>query len=255
VSSAQARAQVGFLPEQPYFYQHLTTSELLRFYGEMFGLTRHQVARKVEELLEITGLTQFEHTRLSEFSKGMLQRIGLAQALVNDPQMVILDEPLSGLDPVGRREIRDLILQLKAQGKTIFLSSHILQDIEMICDRVAILSQGRVMKIATLAEVLEGSVTSVEIVTNGCPVSRVRQLGLSGVSKRGDKTVITLSPGADVNQAISKLIGCGVKISAVVPVRQTLEDYFMSQLTGKERAYKGPRLRVGEALQRAGGFK
>ncbi|MBI3809478.1 MAG: ABC transporter ATP-binding protein [Nitrospirae bacterium] len=133
------KREVGFLPEAPYFYDYLTAQEFLRFYGQLFGLERRVLAKRIEELLQVVGLSEAGHLQLRKFSKGMLQRIGIAQALINDPRLIILDEPMSGLDPIGRREIRDLILRLKQSGKTIFFSSHILHDAELLCDRVGIL--------------------------------------------------------------------------------------------------------------------
>jgi ABC-2 type transport system ATP-binding protein len=226
----EARKRMGYLPEQPYFYQHLTAMELLEFYGQVFGLTAREVRRRADRLLDTVGLSASSTTPISKFSKGMLQRIGLAQALINDPDLVLLDEPLAGLDPVGRREIRDVILELKARGKTVFFSSHILQDVEMICDRVGILSQGKLLKVAAVADVLQGSIRFVEILLAGLDIERARQLGLGPVSQRGDKTVVRLDPDADINGAVGTLIASGARIEAVVPQRQTLEDYFMGEV-------------------------
>jgi len=249
--SRSARKCVGFLPEQPYFYQHLTAVELLEFYGDMFGLSRDENRRRALHLLELVGLREFGNAMISKFSKGMLQRIGLAQALVNDPDLVVLDEPMSGLDPVGRREIRDLILDLKSKGKTVFLSSHILQDVEMICDRVGILSAGRILEIASVAEVLDRGVRSVEIQIEGLTVSVARDLGFAGASSLGDKTVVNVAHQDEVNGAIMKLAAAGARVVAVIPLRATLEDYFMSQIAGggnqEGRAFhtqvRGPRSR------------
>ncbi|MBW2494215.1 MAG: ABC transporter ATP-binding protein, partial [Deltaproteobacteria bacterium] len=139
VSEISFRRQIGFLPEQPYFYDYLTGREILRFYSKLSGVRREHRERRVTELLELVGLTAAGNTRLRGYSKGMLQRIGVAQALVHDPQVVFLDEPMSGLDPVGRKEVRDIILRLRDEGKTIFMNTHILSDVEMVCDRVAII--------------------------------------------------------------------------------------------------------------------
>ena len=228
--AAEARRRMGFLPEQPYFYQHLTGRELLEFYGNMFGLRRAESRRRAEHLLELVGLGSFGDTAISRFSKGMLQRIGLAQAIVNDPDLVVLDEPLTGLDPAGRREMRDLIVDLKSRGKTVFFSSHILQDVEMICDRVGILAGGRILKIASVSEVLEKSVRWIEVEVNGLSAEAARGLGLIGLEVAGDKAVIRVAEGDDLNRAIARLMSAGARISSVVPMRLTLEDYFLSQV-------------------------
>jgi ABC-2 type transport system ATP-binding protein len=229
-SVSKARQKLGFLPEQPYFYQHLTGGELLAFYGRLFGLAGSVLGSRVENMLRLVGLAGHADTRISKFSKGMLQRIGLAQALINNPDVVVLDEPLSGLDPVGRSELRDLIVRLKAEGRTIFFSSHILQDVEMICDRVAILANGKILRMAAVHEVLYGSVTSYEIVASNAPHKLLRKLGLGKVSARGEKTVITMPPDTALNESLKRLMAVGVVIEAVNPVRQTLEDYFMREL-------------------------
>jgi ABC-2 type transport system ATP-binding protein len=230
--SRSARKRVGFLPEQPYFYQHLTAIELLEFYGDMFDFSRDRNHRRAMDLLEVVGLKEFGNTMISKFSKGMLQRIGLAQALVSDPDLVVLDEPMSGLDPVGRREIRDLILDLRSKGKTVFLSSHILQDVEMICDRVGILSVGKLLKVATVAEVLAGSVQSVEVHLEGLSARAAKELGFENTSATGEKTVVTLAHQDEANVALMRLVAAGARVIAVVPVRATLEDFFMSQIAG-----------------------
>jgi ABC-2 type transport system ATP-binding protein len=229
-SSIEARSRIGFLPEHPYFYQHLTALELLEFYGEVCGMDKAQTRCRADDLLRLTGIHQHKDTPVDKFSKGMLQRLGLAQALINDPELVLLDEPLSGLDPVGRREVRDLILKLKTEGKTVFLSSHILQDVEMICDRVAILSAGRIREVSTVAEVLYGSVERVEIVVQGLTEVQARELGVGRVSERADRVIITLPGGEPVNGVISQVVRSGGKITAVTPLRRTLEEYFMRKI-------------------------
>jgi len=234
-SSLEARGRIGFLPEHPYFYQHLTASELLELYGDMNGMVRRRARFRTEELLRATGLLEHRSTRISKFSKGMLQRIGLAQALIDDPDLVILDEPLSGLDPVWRRELRELIRQLKAEGKTVFFSSHILQDVEMICDRVAILSDGHVLEVAKVADMLSESLSSVEIVVEGLAAARLEALGLGHVETRANREALTLAPRIEVNEAITRIVASGGRVIAVTPLRQTLEDYFMNRIAGMAR--------------------
>ncbi|MFH1312814.1 MAG: ABC transporter ATP-binding protein [Candidatus Eisenbacteria bacterium] len=251
-TSAGIKGRIGFLPEQPYFYQHLSAVELLEFYGGVCGMKKKPLRRRAEELLHATGLWESRDTTLSKFSKGMLQRIGLAQALINDPDIIILDEPLSGLDPVGRREIRDLILQQKMQGKTVFFSSHILHDVEIICDRVGILSQGKILRIATISEVRLGSTRCVEIQLDGLEMEKAAVLGLGEVAKHGDKTVISLTPDADVSRAVGVLLASGATISAVIPHRQTLEDYFMSQVQSPVCQPEEEKSRTQKALQTTG---
>lgn len=146
--------KIGFLPEESYFYRFLNAEETLDFYGQLFGIPKRELREKSEELIELTGLTDAKKRRLGEYSKGMARRIGLAQALINDPELIFLDEPTSGMDPIGCREIKDLVLDLKRRGKTIFLCSHLLADVEDICDRVAILHKGDLIKIGTVSDLL-----------------------------------------------------------------------------------------------------
>ncbi len=154
VDNLKMKARVGFLPETSYFYEYLTASEVLSFCAKLFKLPKERRKERVQTLLKEVGLESAAHLQLRKFSKGMLQRIGIAQALINDPELIILDEPMSGLDPIGRKQMREIILRLKAAGKTVFFSSHITHDVEMICDRVGILVQGRLLKVGSLKEIL-----------------------------------------------------------------------------------------------------
>lgn len=163
-SSIEVRARIGFLPEQPYFYDYLKPTELLNIFGRLFGLDRKTRQRRIHDLLDRVGLSHAKDRTLRKFSKGMLQRVGLAQALLNDPELLILDEPMSGLDPIGRKEVADLIASLKAQGKTIFFSSHILADIERLCDRVVILDRGVIKAEGRLDDLLIGGRWEKEVV-------------------------------------------------------------------------------------------
>jgi ABC-2 type transport system ATP-binding protein len=166
-SDPAARARIGYLPENPYFYDYLTAEEFLDFYGRLQGLSAAQRRGRAEQTLRRVGLRGRERTALRKFSKGMIQRVGLAQAIQHEPELVILDEPMSGLDPIGRREVRDLILSLRGAGKTVFFSSHILQDAEMLCDHVAILEGGRLRSQGRLQDLVSGSVRWFEVAVRG----------------------------------------------------------------------------------------
>lgn len=154
LGSLEARKKVGYLPENPYFYFYLTGEELLKFTGELFNLSPQMIRERSVELLEQVGLTRAGHRQLRTYSKGMLQRIGIAQALINDPDLVFLDEPMSGLDPMGRKEVKDIILSLKREGKTIFFNTHILSDVEALCDRIGILNHGHLVASGNVKELM-----------------------------------------------------------------------------------------------------
>jgi ABC-2 type transport system ATP-binding protein len=233
------RRRTGFLPEGPYFYQHLTAFELLDFYGELSKIPRRTRRQRAMDLLHLTGLGEFAETRISKFSKGMLQRVGFAQALINDPEILILDEPLSGLDPVGRRQIRDLILGLKSGGKTVFFSSHILQDVEMICDRVGILLGGKLLRAATMDDILLETLEWVEIAVDDLMPETIRQMGIAGVEDKGGRTLVRLAPHENLSAVIKSISGAGGRVMSVIPHRQTLEDYFMRNVELGEPAFEG----------------
>ncbi len=236
--SEKVLSQIGFLPEQPYFYRHLTAAEILEFYGGIFGLKRSQARERAYYLLELVGLSEFANLRIEKLSKGMLQRVGLAQALVNDPEILVLDEPLSGLDPVGRYEIRDLILKLKQQGKTVFLSSHILQDVEMMCDRVAILWKGKVIEVVSVSDLLEKSISGVEIAVSNVPLDVAKKLGVGKITQSGKILTIRCKDSFDGDRALRALIGLGGEVKRVIPIRSSLEEYFIQRLRSLEECKK-----------------
>jgi ABC-2 type transport system ATP-binding protein len=233
IGDVAVKNEVGFLPEAPYFYEYLTGEEFLRFYGQIFGLGGTTLAKKIDQMLEMVKLTEARRLPLRKFSKGMLQRIGLAQALINDPKVVILDEPMSGLDPIGRRDVRDIILHLKEQGKTVFFSTHILPDVEMICDRVGILVKGRLRAVGVVHELVgAGAVTSVEIVVEGLAEAGVQEAERLGgtVVKRGNQVLIKLDDEAKVSHMLDVIRGHAARLVSLVPHKRSLEDLFLKEV-------------------------
>jgi ABC-2 type transport system ATP-binding protein len=231
-------ARVGYLPEDPYFYHHLTAREFLNYVGELFGLGSAARRRRLGELLERLGLTGTADLPLRKLSKGMVQRVGIAQALMNDPELIFLDEPMSGLDPLGRREVRDLILELKAAGKTVFFSTHILSDAEMLCDRVAILNRGRLQGCGELREILRLGVSATEVVLDDPPAELLSELRLHSRTtvKTGNRVRVEIAEEAALASALSVILRRGAKLVSVNPVKMSLEDYFMTQMnSGAER--------------------
>ncbi|MBN1196990.1 MAG: ABC transporter ATP-binding protein [Candidatus Aminicenantes bacterium] len=228
-NSLESRRHLGFLPENPYFYEYLTIRELLGFTGRLFGMSPAERKRRVEEVLRQVGLWGREETKLGKCSKGMIQRAGLAQALVQDPEVLILDEPFSGLDPVGRKELRDLVLSLKHSGRTIFFSSHILQDMELMVDRVAIIINGRLVREGHLDELISRSVRHYELVVEGVDEKAAARAGLSG-ERRDNRTIIRVETLEEVNSKIRAVQSVSGRIAAMIPVKLTLEDIFMREV-------------------------
>ena len=223
------KAQIGFLPEQPYFYDYLTARELLKYYGQLSGVDAKYLSRKVDDVLDQVGLANSANVQLRKFSKGMLQRAGIAQAILHDPKVVFLDEPMSGLDPMGRREVRNLIEKLKAAGKTVFFSTHILSDAEALCDRVAILHMGELRGVGAVAELTAGVHGKVEIVWHGTNVpSVVRSIPAELHSAAG--TTRAVLPEESQDAVLEGLRREGFHLISLTPVRTSLEDYFVAQL-------------------------
>lgn len=232
IEDVAVRQRVGFLPESPYFYEYLTAEEFLTFYGQLFGLGGAPLARKVDELLEMVSMVDARRLPLGKFSKGMLQRIGLAQALINDPQLVLLDEPMSGLDPIGRRDVRDIILRLREDGKTVFFSTHILPDVEMICDRVGILVRGRLRAVGAVHELVgAASVTSVEVVVEGVAEAGLQEVTRLGgtVVRRGHQVLIKLEGETGVSALLDVVRRHAGRVVSLVPHKRSLEDLFLME--------------------------
>ena len=226
---AAARARLGYAPENPCFYEYLTAAEALDFYARLFGIARAERRERGAGLLERVGLREAAGRRVRQFSKGMLGRLGLAQALVNDPQVLILDEPMTGLDPAGRYEVRQLILDLKSRGKTIFFSSHILADVEAICDRAAVLHEGRLVSCGKLSEMLSGRVVGVEMALSGATPELEEELAArSRDSRREGGMLYLVADGEEAGRRLlARVMAAGVTVHKYLPTRESLEDHFL----------------------------
>jgi ABC-2 type transport system ATP-binding protein len=223
------KAQIGFLPEQPYFYDYLTAYELLDYYGQLSGVAGKQRSRRIHELLGKVGLQHASNVQLRKFSKGMLQRVGIAQAILHDPKVVFLDEPMSGLDPMGRREVRDLMEQLKHEGKTVFFSTHILADAEALCDRVAVLHHGELKGVGAIDTLTAGVKGKVEMVWHGTNIPASMQEFGAEYHVTGDTVRAIISEEFQDN-AIDLLRREKLRLISIVPLRKSLEDYFLQQV-------------------------
>ena len=225
----RVKAQIGFLPEQPYFYDYLTARELLEYYGQLSGIPAKDRGGKVEAMLQRVGLPDAGDIQLRKFSKGMLQRVGIAQAILHDPKVVFLDEPMSGLDPMGRREVRDLIEQLKKEGKTVFFSTHILSDAEALCDRVAIIHLGELRSVGVVADLTSSMHGKVELIWQGTVVpASIRALGAECHLSADTMRAVLAEDKQDA--AIDALRREKLRLVSITPVRATLEDYFLQNL-------------------------
>jgi len=242
VGDLDVRRRIGFLPENPYFYDNLTAEELLQYFGGLFGLPAAERARRATALLDQVGLGAERRMQLRKYSKGMVQRVGIAQALVNQPEVLFLDEPMSGLDPLGRRDIRALILRLRDAGTTIFFSSHILTDAEALCSRVAIVAGGRLATVGRLAEMHGYEVRGWEVVMANVSADLAARAAAGGV------TSTPVSPGRFTfelpNQTrpeafIAELAAAGAELVAVNPLHTTLEDIFVQQVARTQSARQG----------------
>ena len=231
VSDPRVKAQIGFLPEHPYFYDYLTAFELLEYYAQLSGVPAKGRKRRVEMMLDRVGLADAAHTQLRKFSKGMLQRCGIAQAIVHDPKLVFLDEPMSGLDPIGRREVRDLIQSLHDEGKTVFFSTHILSDAETLCDRVAVLHKGELRGVTVVADLMANARGKMEITFDGvCALAAVRALDPTIECRAVGESARAVVPEARLNDAIDAIRNSGARLVSVTPVHGTLEEYFLHKI-------------------------
>lgn len=231
ISDTSMHSEIGYCPENPYFYDYLTAFELMNYFGEIFGLSGAKQKEKSAELLTKVGLEEKDwNKQLRKYSKGMLQRVGLAQSLVNDPTIVFLDEPMSGLDPMGRREIRELIAGLRESGTTVFMSTHILSDVEALCDQVAILRSGKLAATGRLDDLLFRAGEEVAFEINASGITAEQLNGYAGtVSEKAGGISIRVETEGQIDAAIDAVRKGGGRLLSVQPVKQSLEDFFVKE--------------------------
>jgi ABC-2 type transport system ATP-binding protein len=239
VGERSVKQRIGYLPENPYFYDYLTAEELLAYFAGLFGYAPAERRARASRMLDEVGIGAERRMQLRKFSKGMLQRVGLAQALINDPELVILDEPMSGLDPIGRRDVRSLILRLGERGCTVFFSSHVLSDAEALCSRVAILSRGRLVTAGKLTDMLAFQVRGWELVATHVTETLARSLEvrarrIARLSEGRYAIELPLDPSPD--RLLAELAAAGARLVSLNPIRETLEDFFVHQIEQAESA-------------------
>jgi ABC-2 type transport system ATP-binding protein len=234
VSDVGMHRDIGYLPEQPYFYDYLTAAEVLDYFARFHGYSASERSDRVQRMLKKVGLETVGKIQLRKYSKGMLQRVGLAQAILHDPKLVILDEPMSGLDPVGRRDVRDIILELKGAGKTILFSTHILPDAEMLCDRVGVIAGGKLRGVGAPGAIVGVKATGLEIVFELAESAGWPEKIRAGAAKSGAAHRVSVAE-SELYAALDELRLAGARIISVTQIKPTLEDYFM-ELIGKDRA-------------------
>lgn len=235
VGHVATRRRIGYLPENPSFYDYLTAEELLTYFAQLFGYDASERRRRVSSLLDRVGIGRERRFQLRKFSKGMIQRVGIAQALLNDPELVFLDEPMSGLDPLGRRDVRALILELRDQGRTVFFSSHILSDAEALCSRVAVVAGGRLVAQGRLAELSEFSVRGWELVVahlSDEALDRVRPSTTRITRISAGRYSLELSLASAPDRIVAELVATGASVVSLNPLRETLEDFFVQRVSG-----------------------
>ncbi len=234
IGDPAARLSIGYLPENPSFHDFMRPLEVLRFLGRLSGLSGADLERRAAALLERVGLAHARDLTVRKFSKGMVQRLGLAQALLHDPPILILDEPMSGLDPIGRKEVRDVILEQRAQGRTVFFSTHILGDVESICDRVGMVFGGKLLKEGALQGLLDGTVRAMELRCAGLDAAGAAEVGAAAGAALAtpDGHAFTFATAEAANRAAGLVLARGGRLLALTPHRETLEETFVRLATG-----------------------
>jgi ABC-2 type transport system ATP-binding protein len=242
IPTRAAKARIGFLPENPAFHDFLTPTELLRFAGNLCGASRADLADRIPRLLDLVGLSRFATMPLRRFSKGMVQRAGIAQALVNDPALVVLDEPMSGLDPIGRKDVREVIFRLKEQGKTVFFSTHILPDVEAICDRVGLMLAGRLRELGRLDDLLAVRTEAVDVIVEKIPTALSDSLKARAARAvpKGDGLALTFHDEAAADAAVAEVVAAKGRVVSLARHRESLEDLFMRKASEAKAADSVP---------------
>jgi ABC-2 type transport system ATP-binding protein len=252
VPDVEAQRRLGYLPESPYFYEYLTAEEFLDLVGALFDLPGAERRRRAGRLIARVGLEQARGRPLRKFSKGMLQRVGIAQALMGDPELVVLDEPMTGLDPLGRKEIRDLILELKGEGRTVFFSTHILPDVEMTCDRVAMIFAGRLRSVGPLGSLLSARLLSTEVVLRAGAAGLPALPAGARHHQAPDGVAVELAEGSDVDGFLRAALAAGASVLSVSPRKESLEDLFLREAkAGPQPAPASPSAPSAEPARRA----
>jgi ABC-2 type transport system ATP-binding protein len=239
VGDVSVRRRIGYLPENPYFYDNLTAEELLEYFARVFGCSASEGRRRASRLLDEVGIGAERRFHLRKFSKGMVQRVGIAQALINEPEVVFLDEPMSGLDPLGRREVRELILRLRERGCAVFFSSHVLSDAEALCSRVAVLVKGRLMASGRIADLLGERARAWELVVSGVGqdvIDRVRPRLAKATPLGETRFSLELPATVAPEQMVADLVAAGARIVSLNPHRETLEDFFVQQVKATDES-------------------
>ncbi len=244
IPSRASKARIGYLPEHPAWYEFLTGLEAMQFFAKLAGVPAAEQARRCADLLGLVGLADAADRAVRKYSKGMQQRLGIAQALVGDPEFIVLDEPMSGLDPVGRKEVRDLILELKRRGKTIFFSTHILPDVEALCDRVGVIIGGKLRDVGKLGALLSARVKSVEVTFAG-PGGAGPFAGATLVAREGERIAWSFADEATADAAVRAVAHAGGRVASLTAHRETLEDFFMRRLEGAPEPASDARARAG----------
>jgi ABC-2 type transport system ATP-binding protein len=241
IPSSASKKRIGYLPENPSYHEFLTGIEAMRFFATLAEVPGADQKRRCEELLGLVGLADAADRQIRKYSKGMQQRLGIAQALLADPAFVVLDEPMSGLDPIGRKEVRDLVLELKRRGKTVFFSTHILPDVESLCDRVGLIQRGRLSDVGRLGDLLSARVRSVELTAVVPAAARAALGGGRVIAEEGERLTVVFGDEPAADAAVRAVLAEGGRIASLTPHQETLEDFFLRRLQEGAARPEGPR--------------